>query len=305
MNNEQSNNQIVPLFFGDMPARIIIDGNNEPWWVVKDVCDILEHTNPTMAINMLDDDERTKKSLGRQGETWLISESGLYTLIIRSNKPQAKPFRRWVTHEVLPTIRKTGGYMMPGSDHALVAAVETRVMIMVETALARMSDQIVATLDERLSRLQFNRWQGSPAVKFLQRYCEVASHQYVAKADLYELYSQCHQENGWYVDCKAHFFANLYRTVDECYSATKTINGKRVGIVRGLGLKEDWHVMFSEDSRAAATSKRNLRELEQKSRVVHEEWRAKFKAESEEVDRLHAEEVAAIRRGGLDGKEVR
>jgi hypothetical protein len=250
-----------------------------------------------MATQNLDDDEKLLQEIfgaGQRRKMLTISESGLYTLIIRSNKPQAKSFRRWVTAEVLPTIRKTGGYMMPRHDHALVAAVETRVMIMVETALARMSDQIVATLDERLSRLQFNRWQGSPAVKFLQRYCEVASHQYVAKADLYELYSQCHQENGWYVDC----------TVDECYSATKTINGKRVGIVRGLGLKEDWHVMFSEDSRAAATSKRNLRELEQKSRVVHEEWRAKFKAESEEVDRLHAEEVAAIRRGGLDGKEA-
>lgn len=74
---------------------IILDG--EPYFVVKDVCDVLGHTNPSVAIQMLDDDERTKKSLGRQGEAWFVNESGLYNLIFRSNKPEAKAFRKWVT----------------------------------------------------------------------------------------------------------------------------------------------------------------------------------------------------------------
>lgn len=76
---------------------IILDG--EPYFVVKDVCDVLGHTNPSVAIQMLDDDERTKKSLGRQGEAWFVNESGLYNLIFRSNKPEAKAFRKWVTSE--------------------------------------------------------------------------------------------------------------------------------------------------------------------------------------------------------------
>lgn len=90
---------------------IILDG--EPYFVVKDVCDVLGHTNPSVAIQMLDDDERTKKSLGRQGEAWFVNESGLYNLIFRSNKPEAKAFRKWVTSEVQPALRRTGRYELP------------------------------------------------------------------------------------------------------------------------------------------------------------------------------------------------
>ena len=95
---------------------IILDG--EPYFVAKDVCDVLGHTNPSVAIQMLDDDERTKKSLGRQGDAWFVNESGLYNLIFRSNKPEAKPFRKWVTSEVLPALRRTGRYEMPGLTSA-------------------------------------------------------------------------------------------------------------------------------------------------------------------------------------------
>lgn len=84
--------------------------NDEPWFVAKDVCDVLELTNPTIAISELDEDERAKYYLGRQGETNIINEPGLYSLIFRSRKPEAKTFKRWVTHEVLPAVRKTGGY---------------------------------------------------------------------------------------------------------------------------------------------------------------------------------------------------
>ena len=73
---------------------------------------VLELTNTTVAIQNLDEDEVTKLNLGSQyGETNFINESGLYTLIIRSRKPEAKKFRKWVTNEVLPSIRKTGGYI--------------------------------------------------------------------------------------------------------------------------------------------------------------------------------------------------
>ncbi len=92
--------------------RTMLDRDGNPWFVAKDVCDILGLTNPTMAIQALDDDERAKSDLGRQGETNLISESGLFTLIVRSDKPEAKPFRKWVTSEVLPSIRKHGFYGM-------------------------------------------------------------------------------------------------------------------------------------------------------------------------------------------------
>lgn len=104
-----SNMPVVPFSFESHEVRVVTL-DDEPWFVAADVCEVLVHSNPTVAIQTLDDDERAKKSLGRQGEIWMISESGLYTLIFRSNKPQAKPFRRWVTHEVLPSIRKNGFY---------------------------------------------------------------------------------------------------------------------------------------------------------------------------------------------------
>lgn len=89
-----------------------VEENNELWWVLKDVCDVLELSNPTAIAQRLDEDERAKLDLGRQGETWFINESGLYSVLLRSDKPQAKPFRRWITHEVLPSIRKIGGYRL-------------------------------------------------------------------------------------------------------------------------------------------------------------------------------------------------
>lgn len=92
--------------------------NGEPWFVAKDICDILELSNPTEALKALDDDEkntlRISEGIPERGNPNMniISESGLYSLIFRSNKPEAKAFSRWVRHEVLPSIRKTGCYSM-------------------------------------------------------------------------------------------------------------------------------------------------------------------------------------------------
>ena len=86
---------------------------SDPWFVAKDACDCLELTNVSKACQTLDEDEKgiTKVyTLGGSQDMMLISESGLYTLIMRSNKPEAKVFRKWVTSEVLPSIRKTGSY---------------------------------------------------------------------------------------------------------------------------------------------------------------------------------------------------
>ena len=90
-----------------------IFANNQVWFCIKDVCDILELTNPTVVAKRLDEDEKAKFDLGlKNGElTNFTNESGLYTLILRSDKKEAKPFRKWITSEVIPAIRKTGMYM--------------------------------------------------------------------------------------------------------------------------------------------------------------------------------------------------
>lgn len=87
--------------------------NGEPWFVGKDVCSILNLSNPTIAVSRLDEDERAKFNLGRQGEATIVNEPGLYTLVIGSRKPEAKAFKRWITHEVIPSIRKNGVYGTP------------------------------------------------------------------------------------------------------------------------------------------------------------------------------------------------
>ena len=91
---------------------VMLEG--EPWFVAKDVCDVLGLSDVSMSMNALDDDELTQVKLvsGNQlRKMWCINEPGLYSLILRSRKPEAKQFKRWVTHEVLPSIRKHGAYM--------------------------------------------------------------------------------------------------------------------------------------------------------------------------------------------------
>lgn len=86
--------------------------NNEPWFVASDICKSLDLINPTMAISRLDEDEKTKLNLGLSGgATNCVNEYGLYNLIIASRKKEAKAFKRWITHDVIPAIRKTGGYV--------------------------------------------------------------------------------------------------------------------------------------------------------------------------------------------------
>lgn len=103
-------NQLERVFnYGAARVRTVaIDG--EPWFVAKDVCEVLEIANPTQALLRLDNDERAMFNIGRQGEANVINEPGLYSLILRSRKPEAKAFKRWVVHEVLPAIRKTGTF---------------------------------------------------------------------------------------------------------------------------------------------------------------------------------------------------
>lgn len=96
--------------FGEIRTAVV---NDEPMFCLSDICKALEMSNPTMVAQRLDEDERTKLDLGRAGETNFVTESGLYAVILRSDKPNAKKFRKWVTSEVLPSIRKTGSYTKP------------------------------------------------------------------------------------------------------------------------------------------------------------------------------------------------
>lgn len=103
---------LIPFSFENRLVRTTII-NNEPWFIAVDVCTSLDIKNSRMAIKRLADDEKgviNIDTLGGKQEIAIISEPGLYSLIRRSNKPEARRFDRWICHEVLPTIRKTGSY---------------------------------------------------------------------------------------------------------------------------------------------------------------------------------------------------
>ncbi|GHV90409.1 hypothetical protein AGMMS50268_09120 [Spirochaetia bacterium] len=116
-------NELMSFIFRDMSVRIT-DQNGDPWFVAKDVCDVLGLGNAREALRNLDDDEVGSvrltdgtSPLGGNPNMNIINESGLYNLIFRSNKPEAKAFRKWVTSVVLPSIRKTGSYSQLKKDH--------------------------------------------------------------------------------------------------------------------------------------------------------------------------------------------
>lgn len=102
--------------FGTIRTTMI---DNAPWFVAADVCNALEISNARDAVTRLDEDEKgvvSTDTLGGNQQVNIISESGLYSLVLGSRKPEAKQFKRWITHEVLPTIRRTGQYNIISAD---------------------------------------------------------------------------------------------------------------------------------------------------------------------------------------------
>lgn len=108
-------NQLQQFMYGHQEMRTLnIDG--EPWFVAKDVCEVLDIVNSRDAIGRLDDDEKgvvLTDTLGGRQNVATVNEYGLYSLILGSRKPEAKQFKRWITHEVIPSIRRAGSYNLP------------------------------------------------------------------------------------------------------------------------------------------------------------------------------------------------
>jgi anti-repressor protein len=115
--------QLIPFDYNGKEVRTVTV-NDDPWFVAKDVCDILDLSDVSMSLNRLDDDEKDTSSIctpGGMQEMSIVSESGLYSLTLGSKKPESKPFKRWVTHEVIPQIRKTGTYSIKPTDSYIIS----------------------------------------------------------------------------------------------------------------------------------------------------------------------------------------
>ena len=139
-------NDIQIFQYQDQPVRTV-QRDGEPWFVLKDVCAVLGLGTPARVAERLEEDEVSSThltdSLGRQQDMTIINESGLYNVILRSDKPEARPFRKWVTGEVLPSIRKTGGYIS-GQDSLSPEELMAKALMVAQKTLAERDARISA-----------------------------------------------------------------------------------------------------------------------------------------------------------------
>lgn len=140
--------------FNKQSIQIVVK-QYEPWFVASDVAKVLGYRNASDAARLLDDDEKgthNLRTLGGEQKVIIVNESGLYALVLKSRKPEAKPFRRWVTSEVLPAIRKTGGYSCP------IATITPSQQLRLREAVAKRA-QAVASHYQTIYRALYTRFQ--------------------------------------------------------------------------------------------------------------------------------------------------
>ena len=137
-------NELQIFNYNTHPVRTV-ERDGEPWFVLKDVCEVLGIADHKVVARRLDEDEGCliplTDALGRSRETTVINESGLYNVILRSDKPEAKPFRRWVTSEVLPSIRRTGGYIQ-GQETLSPAELMAKALMVAQKTLSEREARI-------------------------------------------------------------------------------------------------------------------------------------------------------------------
>ncbi|MFE5334153.1 phage antirepressor [Embleya sp. NPDC056575] len=148
---------ITPFSFPEtgQPVRTITLGG-EPWFVTTDVCTVLAHTNASQAVATLDEDEKgvsIAETPGGPQQVGIVSESGLYSLILRSRKPQARAFKRWITREVIPSIRRTGSYTVAPAAPALPDITTAAGVLAMAEQFARTARQLVEA-DAKLRELE-------------------------------------------------------------------------------------------------------------------------------------------------------
>lgn len=184
--------------------------NNEPMFCLADICKVLEIQNATMTAARLEEDEVTKLDLGsRSGETFFVTESGLYAVVLRSDKPNAKKFRKWVTSEVLPSIRKRGTYNLPGTYREalaqLMAQVEENEKLALENSEMKSKAEFFDTVADSKSAISM---QEVAKVLALKGYGRNNLFEFLRKEGILDRYNVPYQK---YVDC------GWFRVIEQKY----------------------------------------------------------------------------------------
>lgn len=162
-------NELQIFNYHDTPLRTV-ERDGELWWVLKDVCAALSIVDSKSVPRRLDSDEVGQipltDSMGREQMTYIVNEPGLYNVILRSDKPEAKDFKRWVTHEVLPTIRQKGSYSVPAMSPAQLIAAQAQILVDMEQKMQAMQNQTLAleakvdTAIKAFARPADDHWSG-------------------------------------------------------------------------------------------------------------------------------------------------
>lgn len=147
--------ELTNFNYNDHDVRTVtVEG--EPGFIAADICRVLDIGNPSQALSYLDEDERgliTNETPSGVQAMAFVTESGLYSLILRSRKPEAKPFKRWVTHEVLPSIRKHGGYLTPATVEDILTDPDTLIRLATDLKNER-SERLAAERREELAQAE-------------------------------------------------------------------------------------------------------------------------------------------------------
>lgn len=149
-------NAIVPFQFEEQPVRVI-ERDGLPWFSLNDVCAVLEIANPRDAAGRLDDDEKgvvITDTLGGRQESTVIDESGLYKLTLRSRKAGAKRFTKWLTREVLPSIRRTGSYGHAAPPLDLTDTATLHRLLLDHTGRTLAADERIAELEPKAEAME-------------------------------------------------------------------------------------------------------------------------------------------------------
>ena len=174
-------NNIQVFNFRGSGVRIQRDENGEPWFVAKDVSDVLDYSDTSAMTRRLDDDEKTTLQVSQDGSNYktnitLINESGLYSAILGSTKPEARAFKKWVTGEVLPAIRRTGGYMAAKSDET-PEEIMARALIIAQDTLKRQEAKLaeqearIAEQSRQIAEKTEELAAAAPKAAFVDNFC--------------------------------------------------------------------------------------------------------------------------------------
>lgn len=247
-------NKIMPFYYGDDRIRVIQDENGDPWWMAKDVCDVLKLFNYRKAVLSLEDEEKgiTKSNAyGDEQDLVTISDSGLYTLIIQSNATESKKFLRWIIYDVMPIIHRTKHHLNAGMDYTgfitdstvrksgnmyfpiakLVEAADK--FLEGEAALKALNFFTGMPVDDLLEKLENKKLKHQAANidfrtqvfdAFISDVCVFGEHYQVSRKDLFKNYESYCQKNGCIAYSRENFFRELYSAIPSISAFRPRVN---------------------------------------------------------------------------------